>query len=122
MHPLEHTISVIGPIVGGIIVLTVFFKIVSWLDHRVAGPSRIRFKGMLDDKTRATIHLANGSKFENVRILGFTDPGSAKTPLPFELAGMVILEQRDGTKVMVQAKLIRMIEVPPDAALLVSAT
>ena len=53
---------------------------------------------------------------ENVRILGFLDSGSEKGVFPFELHGMVILEPPDGRRILVPAKLIRMIEVPPRAA------
>jgi hypothetical protein len=114
MHPFEQTLSVIGPIVLAIMVLTIFFKAVAWVTRSSsADTTRIKFRGILDDKTRATVHLSTGTSFEDVRFIGFTDPGSIKGHFPFELQGMVILELPDGRRVMIQAKLIRMIEVPP---------
>jgi hypothetical protein len=117
MELFEQTLGVVAPIVGAIMVLTVFFKVVGWLSSRsTARPTRIAFKGVLDARTRATVHLSTGTTYENVRILGFLDSGSEKGVFPFELHGMVILEPPDGRRILVPAKLIRMIEVPPRAA------
>jgi hypothetical protein len=114
MHPFEQTVSVIGPMVGAIMVLTVFFKFVNWLTRQsTSSITRIAFRGILDDATRATVCLSNGTALERVRVVGFTDSASIKGPFPFELQGMVILEHEDGRRIMIQAKLIRMIEVPP---------
>src|SRR5688572_28688249 len=115
MHPLEHTISVVGPVVGGIVFLTLFFKLVGWMSSKSA-PNRIKFKGVLDDHTLCTVHAAGGTTFENVRLIGFTDSASAKGPVPYELHGMVILEHSDGRRTMIQAKNIRMIEVAAKVA------
>ena len=117
MHPFEETVSIVGPLVGAIIVLALFFKFMGWVSRQSpARPTRIGFKGILDDKTRATIHLSNGTSFEDACLLGFTDSESIKGHFPYELQGMVILGLPDGRKVLVQAKLIRMIEVPPKEA------
>lgn len=114
MHPFEPTFSVIGAFALGIMTLTLFFRCLGHLDDRkvAASPSRILLKGVLDEKTVATVHLGNGSIFENVRLVGFTDSGSIKGGFPFEFQGMAILEHPDGRRTMVQTKLIRMIEVP----------
>jgi hypothetical protein len=114
MHPFEQTISVIGPIVGAIIVLTIFFQVVGWLNRRAGGgPTQIALRGILDKSTRATVHLSTGAMFQDVRIIGFIDSGSAKMPFPYDLQSMVILEHADGKRILVHPKLIRMIEVPP---------
>jgi len=77
---------------------------------------RIKFKGILDERTQATVHLTNGKSLEKVRFLGFTASGSIKGPFPFELQYMVIFEQPDGGRILVPAKLIEMVEVPPNFA------
>jgi len=115
MHPFEQTISVVGPVVGGIVFLTLFFKLVGWMSSKSA-PNRIEFKGVLDDRTLCTVHVAGGTTFENVRLIGFTDSASEKGPFPYELHGMVILEHSDGKRTMIQAKNIRMIEVAAKVA------
>jgi hypothetical protein len=114
MHPFEQTVSVVGPIVGAIVVLTLFFRLLGWISHRSAsGTTRFVVKGVFDGNTATTVHLSSGNAIENVRILGFTNPPSAKAPLPFELSRMVILQHADGRRALVQAKMIRKIEVPP---------
>ncbi len=114
MHPFVQTASVLGPLILGIMVLTVFFKFIGWLGRRLnGGPKSHSFRGILDEVTGATVHLSNGTTYENTRLIGFTDSDSFKGPFPYELRSMVILELPDGRRVIVQAKLIRMIEIPP---------
>ena len=114
MHPFEETISIVGPIVLGIIVLAVFFKFTNWLGGRSgAAPQRLAIQGVFDDNTRATVHLSNRTNLEDVRIVGFTDSQSGKGACPWELHGMVVLEDPHGGRTLVRAKLIRMIEIPP---------
>ena len=117
MNTFVETISILGPFVGAIMVLTVFFRLLGWVSGRsAASVTRIAFKGILDERTRATVHLSNGTSFKGARFVGFTDSGSIKGAFPYQLQGMVVLELPDGGRVLVLAKLIRMIEVPPKEA------
>ena len=52
-----------------------------------------------------------GETFEPLRFVGFTNSETMKTHLPFELNGMVILEDENKTRFLVRAKNIRMIDV-----------
>ena len=114
MHPFEQTISVVGPIVGAIVVLALFFKLLGWASHRSASrTARFAVKGIFDGNTPATVHLSSGNALEDVRILGFTEASSAKAAFPYELSRMVILQHPDGRHTLVQAKMIRKIDVPP---------
>ncbi|MCS7047424.1 MAG: hypothetical protein NZO58_13790, partial [Gemmataceae bacterium] len=61
----------------------------------------------------ATVHMQSGTIFERVRFVGFTNTESLKTRLPYELNGMVILEESDGRRYLVRAKDIRMIIIAP---------
>lgn len=114
MHTLEQTIGVVGPVVGAIIVLTLFFNFLGWVGLRTAsGTTRIAVRGVFDGNTSTTIHLSNGETLEDIRILGFTKPPSVKAGFPYELSGMVILQHPDGRHTIIRAKMIRKIEVPP---------
>lgn len=111
MHPFEQTVSVVGPLVGAIIVLTLFFRFLGWITRK-AGPSVVQFsaKGVFDGNTPATVSLSSGETLENVRILGFTQT-TGKADFPYELSRMVILQHDDGRHSLIQAKLIRRIDV-----------
>jgi hypothetical protein len=114
MHPFEQTISVVGPIVGAVIVLTLFFRSLSWFDRRSSGEgSPHRFRGVVGKETRVIVHLNNGNTFEDVLLVGFISGESVKVAIPFEWRSLVILEQIDGRRFLVPAKQLRMIEVPP---------
>ena len=118
MHPFEETISIAGGvaavIVAAIVVLTLFYRGLAWLSGAGAKPETIAVRGVLKKNTFATVHLAGGQTFEKVRFIGFTNSETLKTHLPYELNGMVILEDEGKTRYLVRAKNIRMIVVPPD--------
>ncbi|GJM25430.1 MAG: hypothetical protein DHS20C16_18450 [Phycisphaerae bacterium] len=112
MHPFEQTVSVIGPIVGAIVVLTLFFKFLGLANRGTASrTTRIAVKGVFDGSTLSTVHLSSGNALEDVRILGFTDPSTSKVAFPHELGRMVILQHSDGRHTLIQAKMIRKIDV-----------
>ncbi|MBX9579857.1 MAG: hypothetical protein K2X87_06070 [Gemmataceae bacterium] len=116
VHPFELAVSIVGAVVIGIVALATFFYVVSWLTgDSEARARRVGIKRVLNDRTIATVHLVSGTVFENVRFVGYTSSDSIKGGLPYELHGMVILEHPDGRRTLIQAKLVRMIEVPAPA-------
>ena len=46
--------------------------------------------------------------------MGFTSSESIKAHIPYDLNGMVILENPDGRRFLVRAKAIRMIVIAPE--------
>lgn len=119
MHTFIETISVAGgilvAIVAAIIVLTLFFRGLSWISGAGSRPDQIAVRGVLKKDTLATVHLAGGTTFERVRFIGFTNAQTSKAHLPFELNGMVILEDEQNRRYLVRAKNIQLIVVGPDA-------
>ncbi|WP_435008637.1 hypothetical protein P12x_005847 [Tundrisphaera lichenicola] len=103
-------------IVLGIIALAIFFKTSSWLASRGAKPETLAIRGVLKEDTWATVHMQGGKPFERVRFLGFAEAGNIKTHLPYDLNGMVILEDQEGRRFLVRAKAIRMIVIAPTQA------
>lgn len=110
------TVSVVGPIVGGIAALALFFHLLGWATRR-SGSAVTRFviKDVWHGQTAATVHLTGGRSLEDVRILGFVSPSSGKDELPFEFGRLVVLQHADGRRTLLRAKLIQKIEVPPTA-------
>lgn len=117
MHPFIETISIAGGIaavfVGAVVLLTLFYRGLSWITGGEK-PDTIAVRGVLKKNTLATVYVAGRKPFERVRFLGFTDSQSMKTHLPWELNGMVILEDEAQTRFLVRAKDIKMIIVPPN--------
>lgn len=118
MHPFVDTISIFGAvaiaIVGTVIVLTLFFRGLSWLSGSDSKTETFAIRGILKNNTLATVHACGGKKFERVCIIGFTDNPNMKTRFPFELTGMVILEDEQHQRYLIRAKDIQMIVVPPE--------
>jgi len=101
-----------GPIAAiciGIMVLTVFFKIIGYLGDRVSPVKHIKIKKLLSQSELVTAHLTSGDKIVNLKFIGFTDNTSVKG-VPFELTNLVTFEKPDGTTVLVRANRIKMIE------------
>ena len=97
----------------GIIALALFFTALSWLSNTGAKPETMAVRGVLKKDTWATVHMAGAETFERVRFIGFTNTESLKTHLPYDLNGMVILEDQEGRRFVIRAKAIRMIVIPP---------
>ena len=98
-------------LVVGVITLTLFFRLLAWFSRTGSSPNTIAVRGILKPDTWATVHMRNADTFELVRFRGFTNTGDLKSQLPYELNGMVILEDADGCRFLVRAKDIRMIVV-----------
>jgi hypothetical protein len=117
MHPFIETISIAGgigaAIVAAVILLTLFYRGLSWITGGEK-PDTIAVRGVLKKNTLAIVHVAGHTPFERVRFIGFTNSQTMKTHLPWELNGMVILEDETKTRFLVRAKDIKMIIVPPD--------
>lgn len=122
MHPFVQTASsiagVVLPIVGGIILLSLWFKVSQWFFGEGKKPGDISIRGVLGKNTFAAVHMAGGPTFDRVRLTGFLSVQNMKTHLPFQLDGMVILEDEQGQRHIVRAKNIKMIVVPPEQAAL----
>ncbi|MCE9568219.1 MAG: hypothetical protein K8U57_39970 [Planctomycetes bacterium] len=97
----------------GIIALAIFFTALNWLTSSGAKPETMAVRGVLRKDTWVAVHMQGGETFERVRFIGFTNTESIKTHLPYDLNGMVILEDLEGRRSLVRAKAIRMIVISP---------
>jgi hypothetical protein len=96
-------------------VLTLFYRGLSRISGAGSRPDQIGVRGVLTKDTVATVQMAGGTTYERVRIVGFTKVETCKGHLPFELNGMVILEDQQGQRYLVRAKNIQLITIGPDA-------
>ncbi len=114
-----ETLSTVGVgvlcVALGIMALVTFFQVTNWLATRGAAPETVAVRGVLKKGTWATVHMSGAETFERVRFVGFTNTESLKTHLPYDLNGMVILEDPGGKRYLVRAKAIRMIVIAPGA-------
>ena len=101
-------------IVLSIMALAVFFTLLNRINRGGAKPDTIAVRGVLKKDTWAKVYMSGSEIFERVRLVGFTNNESLKTHLPFELNGMVILEDERGCRFLVRAKAIRMIVIEPE--------
>ena len=99
----------------GVMLLAVFFTVLSRLGNGGAKPETMAVRGVLKKDTWAAVHMSGAETFERVRLIGFTNTESLKTQLPYDLNGMVILEDHEGRRFLVRAKAIRMIVVAPES-------
>ena len=102
-------------VVLGIVALAVFFSVLSWLGSRGEKPEPMAVRGVLKQDSWVTVHMLGGKLFERVRFIGYTNTESFKTRLPYDLNGMVILEDPEGKRYLVRARAIRMIVIAPVA-------
>jgi len=103
-------------IVLGIMALGIFFSVLGRINQGGAKPETMSVRGVLKKDTWAKVYMSGAETFERVRFIGFTNTESIKTHLPYELNGMVILEDEQGCRFLVRAKAIRMIVVEPETA------
>lgn len=102
-------------VVLGVMALAIFFTVLGRINRGGTKPDTMSVRRVLEKNTWATVHMTGSETFERVRFVGFTNTESIKTHLPYELNGMVILEDEQRRRFLVRAKAIRMIVVEPDA-------
>lgn len=97
-------------IVLGIMSLGIFFTQLSRISRADAHVSALTLVGVLNKDDWVTVHMAYAAVFEHVRIVGYATSDSM---LPYELNGLMVLENAAGVRSIVRAKSVRMIVVEP---------
>jgi hypothetical protein len=91
--------------------LTLFNRALAWISGS-GKTSTIAVQGVLQNDTLATVHVDGQEPLERVRLVGVTNTHSTDTHFPWELNGLVILEDESQTRFLVKAEDIKMIIVP----------
>jgi hypothetical protein len=94
----------------GIIILTVFFTVVGYFKRATRGFDIVKMKGFIKDGKLINVHLNSGKTVLGVRFIGFTDQNTGKGGVPYQLAGMVVLETAKEARIYVRAESVRMFE------------
>lgn len=111
MEVFYSTMGFIAAVVIGIIAIALFFMAVGWIRRLPGDPAVVKINKLLNKVERINIHLKNGKMLDRVKFVGFADSGSASGGhIPYQLAGMVVLEHSNGKRVLIRADLIQMIE------------
>jgi hypothetical protein len=111
MEMFYTTFGFVGAIVLGIVVLTVFFKVVGLFQVKMGAPALIKMRGFLKDAAWINVHMAGGKILERVRFVGFTDHASGKGGhIPYQLLNMLVLESAAGKRILLRADVVKMIE------------
>ena len=93
MEMFSSTFGFVGAVVLGVVILTVFFKLLGLFSSKKSVPTIIKMNGFLKDAAWINVHLAGGKLLERVKFIGYTDPSSAKGGyIPYQLSNMLVLE------------------------------
>jgi len=116
MNPFLQTFSLFGGAVAaiccGMILSTLFFKVMSWLSRTTTSPESVEIQGVITNKTWCSITLNSGQKYENVRVIGMTKSQSGSSDLPLELDRMLILEDAQQQRYLIRAKNVLAVAIP----------
>jgi hypothetical protein len=97
-------------------VLTAFFTLVGYFKSKTRGFDILKLKGFVKDGKLINVYLSGGNSLPGVRFIGFTDQGGGKGGIPYQLSSMVILETTKGSRVLIRAESVKMIEEVDDVA------
>ncbi len=110
---MENFSYVFGPVLAvalGIIVLSIFFKVLSRFGRTKDEPPLIKLKGFFKNAEFVDVHLGGTNVLKKVKVVGVSDVSQiGKGGFPYELNGMVVLEKENKKRIMIKAKLITMI-------------
>jgi hypothetical protein len=110
MDLFYQTFGFVAAICAGIIILTGFFTIISFLKKSTRGFDVVKLKGFIKDGKLVNVHLSSGKSVLKVRFVGFTNQTSGKGGVPYQLSNMVVLETEMGMRVLIRSDVVRMIE------------
>ena len=116
MDTFYQTFGWVAALCSGIIILAVFFTALSYFRRVVSGPGVIAVKGFIRDGKWVCVQLTGGRALERVRFVGFAGQAAAKGGgIPYQLQGMAVFETAQGSRILVRADSIRLIEEVVDS-------
>jgi hypothetical protein len=111
-----QTFGWVAALCAGIIILAAFFTALSYFRRVVSGPGVVAVRNFIRDGKWVCVQLTGGRALDRVRFVGFSAQGSAKGGvIPYQLQNMAVFETERGSRILVRADSIRMIEEVEDA-------
>ncbi len=96
--------------VVGLMILSLFYKLLSMIGRTKAEPPLIRMQSFFKNAEYVDLHLSGHKLLRKVKIIGVSEASQfGKGGLPFELNGMIVLERENAKRLMIKAKAIQMI-------------
>jgi hypothetical protein len=109
MGTFLNSISIIGALCIGVMVLSIFFTLLNSSKRRFSQFKIIELNGLFKTSDFLNIHLSSGKSVYHVKFIGFTDSESMKG-IPHQLANMVVFVNAHGKRVLLRPDSIRMME------------
>jgi hypothetical protein len=109
METFLNSISIIGALCIGIIILSIFFTLLSSGKRRFSQVNIVKLDGLFKTSDFLNVHLSCGRSVSHVKFIGFTDSESMKG-IPHQLTNMVVFENAYGKRVLLRPDSIRMME------------
>lgn len=111
MDVFHTAASIAAAIVGGIIVLGIFFAIMEKIG-RIGSPHTlvVPHSAFLIEGSRVNLSLKHGERLEDLRFVGFTASGAGDDKMPYELYKLAAFDTDRGTRVYIRAERIVLIE------------
>jgi hypothetical protein len=100
-------------IVLSIMALSLFYKAIAWLTRTEPEGITFSVRGVLKKDGLVTIHTSYSEVFEQVRIVGAITHNDT-TKIPYEIVGMVILEDVKKVRFIIKPSDIRKIVIEPE--------
>lgn len=110
MESFYQVFGVVAALCAGVMILAVFFTVLSAVKQRVRGFEVLRWKGLIREGRLINVHLSSGKLLTGVRLVGSTSQHTARDGLPYQLANLLVLETASGARVFVRADSVRMME------------
>ncbi len=109
MEAFLNSMSIIGALCIGIIILSIFFTLLNSSKRRFSQVNLIKLGGLFMTSDFLNVHLSSGKSVYRVKFIGFTDAESMKG-IPHQLTNMVVFENAHGKRVLLRPDSIRMME------------
>lgn len=111
MDTFYQVFGFVAAFCAGIIILAVFFTALSYFKRAVHGPGLAIVRGFIRENKWVSVHLTGTRALQRVRFIGFSEQSSAKDgAIPYQLSSMAVFETEEGSRILVRADSIRVIE------------